>query len=281
MAIKSKIILISLFLLIGLIWAAIFSLPDNQLHLVFCDVGQGDAILIYQGSTQVLIDGGPDQSVLSCLSHHLPFWDREIEMVVATHSDADHITGLVDVIERYEVNQFVISSLGKDSAVFEEFKKTVLEEKSNVYFPKAGDKIKINSFELAVLWPQSQENFLGATTIEKDIDINQTSIVLQLSYGNFDVLLPSDISVKIESQLDLKDVEILKVAHHGSKYSTSEEFLEEIQPELTIISVGRNSFGHPTKEVIERLSNQNIKTLRTDQNGEIEIVSDGKKWRLK
>lgn len=266
-------------MLIGLIWTAIFSLPDNQLHLVFCDVGQGDAILIYQGSTQVLIDGGPNQKVLNCLSHHLPFWDREIEVIVATHSDADHITGLVDVIERYDVKQFVISSLGKDSAVFEEFKKAVLEEKAAVYFPKAGDKIKIDSFELAVLWPQSQEKVLGVITNEKDI--NEVSVVLHLSYGNFDVLLPGDISTKIESQLDLKDVEILKVAHHGSKYSTSEEFLKEVDPELAIISVGRNSFGHPTKEVIERLSSQNIKTLRTDQNGETEIVSDGKKWGLK
>ena len=279
MATKSKIILISLLLLIGLIWTAIFSLPDNQLHLVFCDVGQGDAILIYQGSTQVLIDGGPNQKVLNCLSHHLPFWDREIEMIVVTHSDADHITGLVDVIERYDVKQFVISSLGKDSAVFEEFKKAVLGKKSAVYFPEAEDKIKLNSLELAVLWPQSQEKVLGVAATEKEV--NETSIVLQLSYGNFDVLLPGDISAKIESQLDLKDVEVLKVAHHGSKYSTSEEYLKKIDPELAIISVGRNSFGHPTKEVIERLLNQNIKILRTDQNGEIEIVSNGKKWGLK
>jgi len=258
--------------------AAIFHLPDNQLHLVFCDVGQGDAILISQGSNQILIDGGPGQSVLGCLSNHLPFWDREIEVVVATHPETDHITGLIDVIERYNVKQFVVSSLGKESAVFGEFRTAVLNEGSDIYFPKEGDRIKINSLELLVFWPQSQEKVLGATTIERGA--NETSIVLKLSFGSFDALLTGDISTKVEGQLDLEDVEVLKVAHHGSKYSTSEEFLEQAQPELAVISVGKNPFGHPTKEVIERLSNLAIKLLRTDQEGEIEVVSDGKNWRV-
>lgn len=273
---RAKIILIGFALILGLIWAAIFSLPDNQLHLVFCDVGQGDAILVYQGSTQILIDGGPNQSVLNCLSNHLPFWDREIEMVVATHPDADHVTGLIDVIERYNVKQFVLNSVGKGSAVYKEFKDVVLAEKSEVYFPQTGDEIKIESIELAVLWPQSQEKVLGAITIEGEA--NETSTVLVLSYGNFDVLLPGDISTQVESQLDLTDVEVLKVAHHGSKYSTSEEFLRQVQPELAVISVGKNPFGHPTEQVLERLKNQAIKVLRTDQTGEIEVVSDGKNW---
>jgi len=273
---RTKIILISLVLVVGLIWAAIFSLPDNQLHLVFCDVGQGDAILIYQGSNQILVDGGPNQSVLNCLSNHMPFWDREIEMVVATHPDADHITGLIDVIERYNVKYFVLNSVGKDSAVYREFEKAVLEEKTPVYFPEKGDKINLELIKLAVLWPQSQEKVLGATTMEKEA--NETSVVLQLSYGDFDVLLTGDISSQIESLLNLEDVEVLKVAHHGSKYSTSEEFLKESQPELAVISVGKNSFGHPTKEVLEKLSNLGIKVMRTDQEGEIEVVSNGETW---
>ncbi len=274
---RTKIILIGLALLIGLIWATIFSLPDNNLHLVFCDVGQGDAILIYQGSNQILVDGGPNQSVLNCLANQMPFWDREIEMVIATHPEADHITGLIDVIERYNVKQFVVSSIGKDSAAFKEFQKAVLEENSEIYFPQAGDKIKLKSLTLSILWPQSQEKVLGSTTTEKEI--NDTSIVFLLSYGNFDALLTGDVSTKVESQLDLSDVEVLKVAHHGSKYSTSEEFLKQIQPELVVISVGKNPFGHPTEEVIERLGNKEI--LRTDEIGEVEVVSDGEKWGIK
>jgi len=274
---RTKIVLISFVLIIGLIWIAIFSLPDNQLHLVFCDVGQGDAILIYQGSTQILIDGGPNQSVLNCLSNHMPFWDREIEIIVATHPEADHITGLINVIERYSVKQFVVTSLGKDTGVYQEFQKAVLVENSNIYFPKTGDKINLSSLELAVLWPQSQEKVLGATTAEKEV--NDTSIVLQLSFGNSCALFTGDISSKVESLLN-KDspCQVLKVAHHGSKYSTSEEFLNQVEPELAVISVGKNRFGHPTGEVLERLSNKAIKLLRTDEEGEIEVVSDGKNW---
>lgn len=268
-----------LILILILVLAAIFQLPDNQLHLVFCDVGQGDAILISQGSNQILIDGGPGQSVLGCLSNHLPFWDREIEVVVATHPEADHITGLIDVIERYNVKQFVVNSLGKESAVFAEFRTAVLNEGSDIYFPKEGDRIKINSLELLVFWPQSQEKVLGATTVVQGV--NEASIVLKLSFGSFDALLTGDISTKVESQLDLEDVEVLKVAHHGSKYSTSKEFLEQTQPELAVISVGKNPFGHPTSEVIERIGELGIKLLRTDEEGEIEVVSDGRGWYTK
>ncbi len=276
---RTKVVLISLVLIIGLVWAAIFSLPDKKLHLVFCDVGEGDAVLIYQGSTQVLIDGGPNQAVLNCLANHLPFWDREIEVVVATHPDADHITGLIDVIERYDVKQFVVNSVGKETAVYEEFKRVVLEEKASVYFPKEGDKIDLEVIRLSVLWPESQEKVLGAMTGEREV--NETSVVLLLSYGDFDVLLPGDISSRVESLLDLKDVEVLKVAHHGSKYSTSEEFLKESRPELAVISVGKNRFDHPTEEVIDKLRELGIETLRTDEDGEIEVVSDGGSWGLR
>lgn len=273
---SAKIILTSLFLIIGLIWVAIFSLPENKLHLVFCNVGQGDAILATKGSTQILIDGGPGDEVLNCLSHHLPFWDREIEMVFATHPESDHITGLIDVIERYNVKQFVVNSLGKNSATFKKFQEEVLAEGAKVYFPKAGDEIKLGSIQLTILWPLFQEKVLGATTIEREV--NDTSVVFKLSFGNFDALFTGDISSKVEPQLELSDIEVLKVSHHGSKYSTSNEFLKKIQPELAIISVGKNPFGHPTNEVIKRIRELGIGILRTDEQGEIEVVSDGKNW---
>jgi competence protein ComEC len=276
---RVKIILISLVLFIGLVWAAILHLPDEQLHLVFCDVGEGDSILIFRGKTQILIDGGPNQAVLTCLSHHLPFYDREIEMIVATHPDADHITGLIDVIERYDVKQFVLNSVGKDSGVYQKFKEAVLAEESPIFFPEEGDEVDLASIKLQVLWPSSQAKVLGTTTMAGEV--NETSVVLQLSYGDFDVLLPADISSQVESQLDLKDVEVLKVAHHGSRYSTSDDFLLKITPELAVISVGKNSFGHPTKEVLNKLTGLGIKTMRTDEEGEIEVISDGMKWGIR
>lgn len=268
-----------LILFLGLVWLAVFQAPDNQLHLVFCDVGQGDAILASYHANQILIDGGPNKQVLDCLANHLPFWDRQIEMVIATHPDADHLTGLIDVIERYDIQQFVINSRAKDSGVFREFQRVIGEERVPVFFPKKGDRIKLGDLSMTVLWPESQEKVLGATTVDKEA--NETSTVVQLSFGSFDVLLPGDISSKIENQLQLEDIEVLKVAHHGSKFSTSEEFLDQIQPELAIISVGRNSFGHPTQEVLERLKDRSIKCLRTDQEGTVEIISDGGSWELK
>jgi competence protein ComEC len=257
-------------------WVAVWQWPDDRLHLVFCDVGQGDAALITFQNNQLLIDGGPSSEVLNCLGEHLPFWDRKIEMLVATHPDADHITGLIDVIERYDVRYLLVNSLGKDSGVFEEFKQAVLSEGTAVYFPKKGDVIKLKEVELAVIWPPSQERVLGATNVEREA--NETSTVIKLSYGDFDALFPGDIGSQTEAQLELSDIEVLKVPHHGSKYSTSLEFLEKTTPELAIISVGKNSFGHPTREVIERLSDQAIKLLRTDLEGEIELVTDGKTW---
>ena len=259
-------------LLLILVWTALFSLPDNKLHLVFCDVGQGDAILISYQKTQILIDGGPDNRVLSCLSRHLPFWDRRLEVVILTHPEEDHFGGLVDVIKRYNVNYFVVNSLEKKSTSFEAFYRLVLGRKSSVYSPKAGEKIKIGALELLILWPREK---LYVT------ELNDNSIVLKLAFGHFSALLPGDLSTKFENQLDLTPVEVLKVAHHGSQYSTSQTFLEKIKPKLAVVSVGKNKFGHPTKETLKRLEDLGIKVLRTDQNGEIEIVSDGKSWYIK
>jgi competence protein ComEC len=259
-------------LLLILVWTALFSLPDNKLHLVFCDVGQGDAILISYQKTQILIDGGPDNRVLSCLSRHLPFWDRRLEVVMLTHPEEDHFGGLIDVIKRYNVNYFVVNSLEKKSTSFEAFYRLVLGRKSSVYSPKAGEKIKIGALELLILWPREK---LYVT------ELNDNSIVLKLAFGHFSALLPGDLSTKFENQLDLTPVEVLKVAHHGSQYSTSEEFLEKVKPILAVISVGKNSFGHPSPEVIDRLNNLAVNVLRTDQNGEIEIVSNGQAWYTK
>jgi len=292
-----------LVLWLGLIWFAIFQLPDNRLHLVFCDVGQGDAILITYRSNQILIDGGPNNRVLNCLANNLPFWDRTIEMVVLTHPQADHLTGLIDVIERYSVKQFIVNSIINDSAGFWAFYQAVINEGVKIYSPQAGDKIRLGPVQLLVLWPRErlgesriwqaeerailtggqlmadrrQGEILGAASYPGDL--NETSIVLRLSFGDFDALLTGDIGAKIETQLQTEPVEVLKVAHHGSRFSTSQAFLERVKPQLAVISVGRNRFGQPARETLERLRTAGIKVLRTDQAGEIEIVSDGKGWQ--
>lgn len=277
------------------VWPA--SWRDANLHLIFCDVGQGDAILATYRTTQILIDGGPGEKVLSCLSEHLPFWDRQIEMIVLSHPQTDHLAGLIDVIKRYNVTQFVVNSVSVDSAGFGEFFNAVLAENVPVYSPQLGDKIKIGPVYLSVLWPQQklgdEEMWLAKDSTERSSvlgtvvfkgETNETSIVARLSFGNFDALLTGDIGFDTEEKLVLPasgQIEVLKVAHHGSKYSTGEEFLARLKPALAIISVGKNSYGHPTEEVIERLGYFDTRILRTDEAGEIEVVSDGKNWYIK
>jgi len=259
-----------LFLTFVLILMFVLSLPDGNLHLTFCQVGQGDAILISFKNNQILIDGGPDKKVLDCLSKNMPFWDRTIEMVILTHSEKDHLTGLIDVFKRYQVEQLVSNSVSNNSLAFKEFQKAVLEEKALFYAPQKGDKFLVDAVQFEVLWPEykvTDKNWQGN-------NLNEISIVLEFSFGKFDVLFTGDISSKIEQQLELSEVEVLKVSHHGSKFSTSEEFLEKIRPELAIICVGKNRFGHPTTEVLKRLEKYLIKTSRTDE-GVVRIVSDG------
>ncbi|MCJ7804730.1 MBL fold metallo-hydrolase [Patescibacteria group bacterium] len=261
-----------LILILILLWGVVFSLPDKQLHLVFCDVDQGDAILISYLQTQVLIDGGPDNKILGCLSKNMPFWDRKIEIVVLTHPEEDHFGGLIDVFKRYNVRYFVSNGLIKSSASFTELEQSRRSKKVLPLMVKVGDKIKISSLQFLFLWPEKGDF--------KTDDFNDSSVVLKLVYGDFEALFPGDISEKVEKLLDLPagGVEILKVAHHGSKFSTSEEFLRKIKPKLAVISVGKNRFGHPTLEVLERLNQAGIRVLRTDQQGEIEIVSNGWGW---
>lgn len=273
-----------------LLVAWLTGLPDRRLHLVFCDVGQGDAILVSQGKNQVLIDGGPDDKVIDCLSEQMPFWDREIELVVLTHPEADHLSGLIEVFRRYAVGKFMVNGINKQTAVFTALAEAVAAEGCEVYLPRQGDEVSLGELSLEVVWPKERlgsglvwsgeinERVLGTSTYKNKL--NESSIVLGLHYREFEAWLIGDIGQDTEQALvgmgALTEAEVLKVGHHGSKYSSSLEFLRQISPELAIISVGeKNSFGHPTDEVLMRLESVGAKIYRTDETGEVEIVSDG------
>lgn len=290
---NKKTILAFLIGFITLLFGLYHYWPEGRLRLIFCDVGQGDAILIVKGFNQVLIDGGPNDKVVGCLSEHMPFWDREIEAVVLTHPQSDHLTGLVAVAERYNVKQYIINSIVNDTKLFWRWRKEVIETGTPIFNPKLGDEIKVGDLVMQVLWPRERfKNDLvwkGEATTEKILgtasysgNLNETSIVLQLSFGDFDALLSGDIVFDIEEQIEIdgEAIEVLKIPHHGSKYSSSEEFLQKIAPDLAVICVGKNRWGHPDPEVLGRLGNLGIKTLRTDLDGEVEIVSDGGEWRI-
>jgi len=288
---NSKIILIFLLLLAGLVWGVASQLPDDRFHLVFCDVGQGDAILVVKGSNQILIDGGPNEKVLACLSNHLPFWDRQIELVVATHPEADHLTGLVSIIQRYRILQIISNSLLSESGIFQKFRTEVVSRQISVHSPETGEEIKIGEIKLKILYPTEKlgEEIVWKTLEEPKVlglsaypgNFNKTAIVALLEFGEFQALLTGDVGVEEEEEFlpALSEIEVLKVAHHGSKYSTSEKFLTMTRPKLAVISVGANNrYGHPAPEVLERLRAVGAQIRRTDLEGEIEIVSDGKNW---
>lgn len=260
----------------GVVLGWVVYAPDSQVHLVACDVGQGDGILIFQGTTQVVIDGGPDEAVLACLSRYMPFWDRNIELVVLTNGDADHVTGLIEVIKRYEVGKLVANSLIKDTDRFERFRQVVAESGVEEYAPRQGDQIKVGELVFKVMWPS--EAILGASTFYGS-NGNDQSVVLQLQYGEFDTLLTGDVGERVEASREWPEVEVLKVGHHGSRYSSSSDFLEAVSPEIAVISSGEdNRYGHPAPDALQRLEAVGAKILRTDRDGDVEVVTDGKKY---
>jgi competence protein ComEC len=260
------IVLFCLFALALILAGIIFVQKSQELKIVFLDVGQGDAILIEQGSKQILIDGGPSgQTLLNKLGKHVPFWDRNIEMVIVTHPDADHITGLVDVMQNYKVGIIVETLAVSDSQIFKKLEETIREKNIEKIEAQRGEKIILNEMaSMDILSPGSEAPI-------NSNDTNASSIVAKLSFADNSFLFTGDLSSEREADLANIKADVLKVAHHGSKYSTGEEFLKAVSPEDAVISVGKNNrYGHPAPEALERLKSKNIRILRTDEMGDIE-----------
>lgn len=285
-----KLYLLVLFIAIGILGIVIYqkiTLDDGRLHLIFCDVGQGDAILIRtpRGS-DILVDGGPDERVLRCLNKHLPFWDRKLEMVILSHPHADHFTGLLSILKRYSVLSFVTENLVNKSLGFSQLLKELEVEKLSIQNVYAGDKFTTkDGLSFKILAPS--RSFLERTSSAGEIGESGefASLVTLVSFGEFDFLLTGDSQVeelKEGVETRLSRVEVLQVPHHGSRSGLDSSFLNEVRPRLAVISVGKNNrYGHPNEEILKILRDMDIKMLRTDLNGEVEIISDGKKWSIK
>ncbi len=272
--------------------------PSSSVDLLLCDVGQGDAILITSGFTQILVDGGQNDAVLECIGEHIPYWDRHIELVIATHADADHIGGLVSVLKNYHVREIWDNGQfsAKDTAVAADFAALVASQVSvgsRSIAATSGDGFAAADKKIIaqVLAPSrggqsvtestigDSETTLSDKTMEKAEgigDTNNGSIVLLLELSKVLVLLTGDIELEGELALLssglIPDVHILKVAHHGAKTSSSHDFLEKSRPEIALIGVGeKNKFGHPAPEVIDRLKQLNAVIVRTDQDGTVKF----------
>ncbi len=260
-------------------WQVVFVLAQERgVEICFLDVGQGDAIFIETPRRQkILIDGGPDKTVLRKLEQRMPFWDKTIDLMVLTHPHSDHLFGLVEVLKNYQVENILWTGVEYDSALYREW--LALLENVDARTRIASENLTIilgENRRLKVLFPT--DSLEGRTVY----DVNDSSVVLKLySYGNR-ALFTGDISHRVEALLikgekDLNS-EIMQAPHHGSRTSTSIKFLEAVEPDVAVISVGRdNRFGHPSKEVLERLDNFNIKVLRTDIHQDICFTQKEKK----
>ena len=280
MKIKStKYILLFLVFVVLIVWFGVWATPKKKLHLVACDVGQGDAILAVYGDVQILTDGGAGNKVLDCLGRHMPFWDREIELVILTHPDKDHFMGLIEVFRRYRVDNFLYNGLKSGSHEYQVLENEVGGGGTKTIAAREGIVLRMGKIHLDILSPTEEQ--LGSLPT-KIMEKNEYSIVTILSLGSFDALLTGDVENEAADNLAdgikatrKETIEYIKVPHHGSKNGLTQKLLEAVVPKLAVISVGKNSYGHPSGEVIKLLNSKGIKTLRTDEIGDVEVISDG------
>lgn len=258
-----------------------YNAPKN-LEVDFLDMGQGDAILIKTpGGQNILIDGGPDKTVAKRLGENLPWWDKQIDLMVLTHPHDDHVTGLTEVLKRYQVKRILYTGVTHTAPNYLAWLKTVQDKKAPLTIIDKEQTIDLGkNVKLEILYPD--ESLLGKTFD----DLNQSSIVAQLIYGQNKFLLTGDAGLAVEKILlangaDLS-ADVLKVGHHGSEYSTSQEFLDKVKPRIAVIEVGKdNSFGHPNLRIIKRLERVGAGIFRTDEKGTVKIESDGTRVWLK
>lgn len=287
--------LIFLFISNILVWIVVFDLAQFRfLEVNFLNVGQGDAILIETPQRhQILIDGGPDSTILEKLGNEMPFWDRSIDLVVLTHPERDHISGLIEVLKRYKVNYILWTGVLRDTAEYKEWLRAVekeVREGADIKIAQAGQRIILWKSDLHNLWKSDLHNYMEVLFPFEDLEgkeyknSNNTSIVARLVFDQNSFLFTGDAykSVErklIENQFHLGS-DVLKVGHHGSKTSNSKEFIEAVSPEVAVISVGKdNRYGHPHQDTLENLAG--IKILRTDLDGDIKIITDGTSLKIR
>lgn len=269
---------LSIFVLIGanhVLWS--IPLP-NGLTVSFLNIGQGDSILI-QGPTGVdlLVDGGPDSSVLREVGNVLPFWDKEIDAVLATHPDQDHIGGLPDVLRRYSVQYVLEPGIQNTTRAWNSFVNATNEEmKSGAVHivPTAGTRLLLGGGAYAdVLYPDHD--------VSKIKETNAGSIVLRVVYGKTSFMLTGDLPSKEEQELFLKygyglDSDVLKAGHHGSRTSSSADFVQSVSPTYAVFSRGcDNTYGHPHQEVVQLFSSLHVQAFDTCLDGRVTFMSDG------
>lgn len=266
----------------AILWHALVTdrARPGETGIHFLDVGQGDAtLIILPGGVKMLIDAGPGDSVIGELESVMPPKDRYIDIAMISHPQRDHFGGLQELLERYTVG--IVLTNGRDADAgsegeWEELKRSIEEEGIPVVVLERGDVVRNGASSLSALWPEKK--FLQSA------DLNDTAIVALLRTGELAALFTADIGADIEKILAEKDdlrATILKVGHHGSKYSSSEEFLKEVSPGIAVIEVGENRYGHPSPEALARLARiAPSGVFRTDKNGTVSAVTEGRTLKI-
>lgn len=245
------------------------TITDTQLEIYFFDVGQADSILIKENDYTMLIDGGNQsdgKNLVKYLEEDLNI--NDIDILVGTHPHEDHIGGLPDIINSLEIGTIYLPNATTTTKIFEKLLDTIEENNYKITVPKINEEFNLNNMNFKVIYTGTDES-----------DLNNTSIVLKLKYGKTSYLFTGDATKTTEEKILDKDItsDVLKIGHHGSSYSTTEEFLNKVNPKYAIIQVGTNNkYNHPSKQTLDKLNKKNIKIYRTDENGTIKLTSDGK-----
>ncbi len=260
---------------------------EPRLVVTVLDVGQGDSILV-EGprGARLLLDGGPDPDrLLTVLDRHVPPWDRRIDLVILTHPHEDHVAGLAMLLGRYRVASVAENGMlgtGPGDAAFRERLADLGIAASRL---AAGDRLSFDGVGAVVRWPLEGE--VPARAPSDGRRINDTSVVLDLRFGERRVLLTGDIEDDVDPRLLAAGIgghdrlDVLKVAHHGSGTATSAAWLDALRPRVALVSAGTgNPYGHPAPRTIERLESRDARVLRTDLDGDLEVSTDGKDLRI-
>jgi competence protein ComEC len=269
--------LLVVFILVDIfVWTSVLRADRHgELTVAFLDVGQGDAIYIEApNGNQILIDGGPSAGgVLRALGSVMPFYDRSIDLVLATHPDQDHVGGLPSVLERMSVAVAVTTDNSSNTGAYAEFENNISNKHVQRILARAGERFILdNGVVLEILFPNQSV---------KGWETNKGSIIARLSYGNESFLFTGDSPQAIEKYLVGKEgsalhTNVLKLGHHGSKSASAPEFLSAVNPDYAIISAGiGNKYGHPNKEVLDLLTKLKIQSLSTIEHGTIIFKTDG------